>query len=142
MKAFYLEIITPSKTAFSGNVFSVTIPGTLGSFQVLYNHAPLISSFEIGLIKIVLEDNSERFYATSGGTTEVLNNRVLILSESLESPLEIDVNRAKSALSRAQERLKDRANKETDFARAEASLARAMNRINIAAKYRGVTNLI
>ena len=51
MKALHVDIVTPSKTAYDGNVRSITIPGTLGNFQVLYNHAPLMSSFEVGQIK-------------------------------------------------------------------------------------------
>ena len=52
MKELNLEIISPNKIGYSGKVISVTVPGTLGSFQILYNHAPIISSLEIGEIKI------------------------------------------------------------------------------------------
>jgi F-type H+-transporting ATPase subunit epsilon len=130
MKELFLEVITPSKTAYAGNIRAVTIPGTLGSFQVLYNHAPLISSFEIGKIKVVDEDGSIRYFATGGGTVEVLNNKVLVLAESFESPEDINVERAKSALDRAKQRLKEKS-QQLDVDRAQAALARAMNRINL-----------
>ena len=52
MKELKVEIVTPAKIAFDGNVKSITIPGTKGNFQVLFNHAPLMSSFEIGFIKL------------------------------------------------------------------------------------------
>ncbi|MGE5430509.1 MAG: F0F1 ATP synthase subunit epsilon [Syntrophomonadaceae bacterium] len=135
MKELLLEITTPSKVAYTGNIKSVTIPGTLGSFQVLFNHAPLISSFEIGLIKIVEENGSVRYFATGGGTVEVKDNKVLVLAESFEEAMQIDLERAKRAMDRAKERLKDRS-QQFEVDRAQASLARAMNRINIASKYK------
>ncbi|MGE5680343.1 MAG: F0F1 ATP synthase subunit epsilon [Bacillota bacterium] len=130
MKELFLEVITPTKTAYAANIRSVTIPGTLGSFQVLHNHAPLISSFEVGRIKVVDEDGTTKYFATGGGTVEVLNNKVLVLAESFESPEEINVERAKSAKERAQERLKQKS-QHIDIDRARAALARAVNRINI-----------
>jgi len=57
MADLQIEIITPSKITFSGEAKSITIPGTLGSFQVLFNHAPLISTFEIGLVKVNIKEN-------------------------------------------------------------------------------------
>lgn len=135
MKEIHLEVITPSKVAFTGEVKSVTIPGTMGSFQVLYNHAPLLSSFEVGKIKIVDNNGNEKFYATSGGTVEVRDNKVLVLAESFESPEEIILDRARKALERAKGRLSERSNKDIDVDRAQAALSRAMNRINVAGKY-------
>lgn len=134
MKELFLEVITPSKTAYAGNIRSITIPGTMGSFQVLYNHAPLISSFEIGKIKVVDEDNAVRYFATSGGTVEVLNNKVLLLAESFETPAEINLERAKTSLERAKGRLKEK-DQNVDVPRAQAAISRAMNRIDIGNKY-------
>ncbi len=130
-----LEIITPSKFAFKGEVVSATIPGTLGSFQILYNHAPIISSFEIGVIKIVKPDHSINYCATSGGTVEVVNNNIEILADSVEFLENIDLDRAKSALSRAKARLEEVNRHEVDIIRAEAALARAMNRISLVEKH-------
>lgn len=129
MKVFDLEIITPVKKAYQGKVKAVTVPGTLGSFQVLYNHAPLISTLEVGKIKIIDENGNESFYATSGGMVEVLNNKVLVLADTLETPEEIILDRAVDAMKRAKERLKER--KDVDVPRAEAALARAVNRISV-----------
>ncbi len=97
MKEFEVQVITPSKSVYNGKVVSITIPGTLGNFQVLYNHAPLMSSFEIGKIKIVEPDNKTLIFFTGGGTVEVLNNKVLVLAESFESPEEIDTERAQES---------------------------------------------
>ncbi len=131
--SLFLEIITPSKSFYSGEVNAVTVPGTLGSFQVLQNHAPIISTLEIGAIKIEKTDKTAGYFATSGGTVEVMKNRVRILADSVEAVENIDVDRARRALERAQKRLQER-EENLNVARAEASLARAMNRIKLAEK--------
>jgi F-type H+-transporting ATPase subunit epsilon len=131
MKPFNLEIITPSKTAYSGEVNSVHLPGVLGEFQVLYNHAPLMSSFEIGKIRLNDSNDEEVVFATSGGVAEVLHNKVLVLSNAVETPAEIDAERAEKAAARAKERLQLRSNPDIDISRAEIALARAINRLKI-----------
>lgn len=133
MKELNLEIITPSKCAFSGEIRSLTVPGTKGSFQILFNHAPILSSIEIGKIKIVDKGKKEIEFATSGGTVEVLKNKILLLAESVETKDEIDVARAQAAFERAKERLSNRS-KEIDVPRAEGALARAANRLKVAGK--------
>lgn len=134
MKEFSLEIITPSKAAFTKNVTSVTVPGTKGNFQILYNHAPIISSIEIGEIKIVENENKIVRCATSGGTVEVYNNKVIILAETFERADQIDLKRAEESKKRAQERLRLEKRKEFDQLRAEISLKRAINRIKVSSK--------
>ncbi len=75
-----LEIITPDKTIFKGEVDLVQLPGIDGSFEILNNHAPLISALQEGIIKIQ-KGKSEDFFEVKAGVIEVLNNRVLILAE-------------------------------------------------------------
>ena len=133
-EALYLEVITPAKIIFKGNVEAVTIPGVEGSFQVLKNHAPLISVFEIGLVKIKVDKSTTKYFATGGGTVEVLNNEVLVLADSLEAVEEIDIERAKRARERAEDRLTHKS-EDTDLERARAALARAVNRLTLVEKY-------
>lgn len=133
-EVLYLEVITPAKIIFKGDIESVTIPGVEGSFQVLKNHAPLISVFDIGLVKISIGNNKIKYFATGGGTVEVLNNNVLVLADSLEAVEEIDVERAKRARERAQVRL-TQPTEDTDLERARAALARAVNRLTLVEKY-------
>ena len=83
-KKFSLEIVTPKTTVFSGDVTSVTVPGEIGSFQVLVNHAPILSSLSNGTIKIVDTSGSETRYKTSGGFAEVHNNKASIIVENVE----------------------------------------------------------
>ena len=134
MKELYIEIITPSKVAFKGNVKSINIPGVLGNFQVLFNHAPILSSFEIGVIKIVDTENNVTEFSTGGGTVEVLTNKILVLAESLEKKEEIDTARAEEALQRAKDRLSQKNKDNIDAGRAEAALKRAINRLKLSGK--------
>ncbi len=73
-----LEILTPDKTVFSGDVDSVTLPGSGGQFQVLKNHAALVSSLEKGNIKLMVNKIEQQF-EISGGVVEVLNNKIVVL---------------------------------------------------------------
>ena len=134
MAELNLEIITPEKPVLKEQIESVTIPGSLGGFQILKDHAPLISSFEIGIIK-VKNGTSENYFTTSGGTVEVNHNRVLVLADSIEKVSEIDQNRAEQAKQRAEERLKRKHEEDIDEARARAALERALNRLNAVKKY-------
>ena len=130
-KTFKLEIVTPKKIIFSDEVLSFTAPGEVGSFQVLFNHAPLLSSITIG--EVVLRDAQgiESRFATSGGFVEVRTNQVIMLAATAESSDQIDVQRAERARSRAEERLKMHPEK-IDIDRARIALARALNRLRIA----------
>ncbi len=78
----YLEIITPDKTVYQGDVESATLPGTLGIFQVLNNHAPIISSLTKGPVTYVNEEGSHNL-EIDGGVVEVLKNKVVVLAESI-----------------------------------------------------------
>lgn len=75
-----LEIITPDKTIFKGEADLIQLPGIDGFFEILNNHAPLISVLGKGIIK-VKKDKSEDFYEVKAGVVEVLNNKVLVLAE-------------------------------------------------------------
>ena len=130
-----LEIISPDSQVFNDQVESVTIPGTAGSFQVLKNHAPLISTFEIGIIKVKKSGIDTSHYTTSGGTVEVNNNKVLVLSDSIEKVDKIDIDRAEDAKKRAEERLAKKNTETVDVIRAESALNRAVNRIKAYGKY-------
>ena len=134
MNELTLDIVTPSKSVFKGEIKSITVPGTKGSFQVLKNHAPIVSTFEIGMIKVELPDSKNNYYATAGGTIEVLDNEIIVLADSIESVSDIDVERAEKAKQRAKERLANKTS-ETNVLRARAALARAINRLNVREKY-------
>ena len=130
-KTFKLEIISPTKVVFKGDVISISVPGVMGGFQVLYNHAPLLAEIGIGEIKIQKPDGSEEYFATSGGYVDVVNNDVLVLAETVERPIEIDVARAENAKERALKKLSQvRIESDRDITKVE--LERALNRLRIA----------
>ena len=76
-----LEIITPEQTIFSGEASLVQLPGIDGSFEILNNHAPLISALSTGKIKIQDDKKQLQYFEIKGGVVEVLFNKVLVLAE-------------------------------------------------------------
>ena len=76
-----LEIITPEKTLYKGEVILVQLPGLDGSFEILERHAPLISVLAKGKVKVQDDKKETLFFEINGGVIEVLNNKVLILAE-------------------------------------------------------------
>ncbi len=75
-----LDIVTPDRSLFSGEVDLVQLPGLDGSFEILDNHAPLISVLTKGVIKI-LQGKEDDYFEVKGGVVEVLENKVLVLAE-------------------------------------------------------------
>ncbi|MFC2097340.1 ATP synthase F1 subunit epsilon [Bacteroidota bacterium] len=76
-----IEIITPDKEIYSGEVELIKVPGTKGSFEVLNNHAPIISTLEKGAIKIIDKAGKESFFEINSGVIEVQNNKIIVLVE-------------------------------------------------------------
>ncbi len=76
-----LEIISPDKLLFSGEVMMVKVPGSKGSFEILKNHAPIISTLEEGEIKIVANDGTNTTFQINGGVIESKNNKIIVLAE-------------------------------------------------------------
>ena len=78
-----LEIITPDQKVFAGDVKLVKVPGSKGSFEILKNHAPIISTLDNGEVKIIDMQDKTVFYEISGGVIEVKQNNIIILAESV-----------------------------------------------------------
>ena len=76
-----LEIITPEKELFNGEVTSVKFPGTTGGFEVLNNHAPIISTLEKGEIRVITSDNTTENFTINGGVIEMQNNKIIVLAD-------------------------------------------------------------
>jgi F-type H+-transporting ATPase subunit epsilon len=128
------QILTPYGASYTGKAVGVALPGSEGRFEVLVNHAPLMSSLAAG--EVVVRggpDGRVHRFAVSGGFVDVGANTVTVLAEAAESPESIDVSRAEAALERAKSRLAAR-EPGLDAARAEASLSRAMNRLRVAGR--------
>jgi len=78
-----IEIITPDKKIYDGEIKSVRVPGKEGSFQVLKDHAPIISTLDSGSVRMVDQENSEIIYNISGGVIEVKANKIILLADSV-----------------------------------------------------------
>jgi F-type H+-transporting ATPase subunit epsilon len=76
-----VEIINPDKTIFTGEAYLVQLPGKDGSFEIMNNHAPLISVLKEGKVKVLDNNKNPQFFEIKGGVIEVLKNKVLILAE-------------------------------------------------------------
>jgi len=130
-KSFKLEIITPQRVVYSDAVTSFTAPGVMGGFQVLHNHAPMLSALAVGETKLRDEKGVEHRFATSGGFVEVKQNLVVMLADSAEHVEDIDLPRAERARERATNFINGK-HADTDVERAQLALARALNRIRVA----------
>lgn len=83
-----LEILTPERKIFSGDVYGVQLPGIGGSFEVLDKHAPLVSALKDGSLKILMDKtNTTSSYTIKSGFVEVLNNKTTVLVEGAEENL-------------------------------------------------------
>ena len=134
MATFKLEIVTPEKMVFSGEVSAVLAWGVEGQLGILPHHAPLMTMLQPG--DLVIKKGSEEDYLTiSGGFIEVRPDKVIVLADACERAEEIDVTRAEEAKRRAQETLKE-AKTTADLAAAEAALRRSLARIKAVEKIR------
>lgn len=76
-----LEIITPEEKVFEGEVTSVQLPGVTGKFEILNNHAPIISSLTKGRVRVIDTNNNTEHYDINGGVIEMQNNKVIVLAD-------------------------------------------------------------
>lgn len=130
-----VDIVTPERSLFSGQVEMITLPGSLGQMGILPGHAPLLSTLDIGEI-ILKVGNISQYVAVSGGVVEVRPNKVTILADTAETPEDIDAVRAQEALDRAQQLL---ATNPPPHVRPliEAAVRRSTLRLKIARKHQG-----
>jgi F-type H+-transporting ATPase subunit epsilon len=123
-----LEIVTPQGLVFSEEVDEVTASGSEGEFGVLPGHVSFVTTLKIGMLTCK-KGNEIKIFFVNWGYAEVGAEKVMILADSAERSEEIDVERAKAAMKRAEERLKKA--EEVDFVRAESALERAVTRVQI-----------
>jgi len=128
----HLEIVTPDKAVVNEEVKIVMAPGSLGEFGVLIGHTPFLTTLKTGIVRYTDVQGAERYVFVNGGFAEALPDKVTILAESSERREDVDLDRAKSALERAEKRLEEARTKvEIDADRAKAALERAVVRINL-----------
>jgi len=125
-----LELTTPDRRAVELEVTEVIVPGSEGVFTVLYDHTPLLSILDVGVLYAGDVQGQGHFFAVHGGFAEISDNNILVMAQAAEESAEIELERAESARERAERRLNARGESEDiDLARAELALRRAVSRI-------------
>lgn len=127
-----LEVVTPEKIVVSEDAQIVMSPGSEGEFGVLDGHTPFLTTLKTGMIRYKDVAGAERAVFVSGGFAEALPDRVTVLAESAERRRDINIERAKAAMARAEERIgQSVSSNEIDVVRAKAALLRAITRLSI-----------
>ena len=129
-----LEIVTPERLFFSGEVDEVNVPGAEGYLGVLPGHAPLLSELRIGVITYRQENQKSHLFC-SWGFAEVLPDRVSVLAEVAESPDQIDVERARANRDEAEKLLRS-LDENVDYAQIMDALQQAEVQLELAEKKR------
>ena len=127
----HLEIVTPEKRAFTGDVDEVIVPGSEGELGILPHHAPLISLLGQGVLRLKAGGEEQEF-AIFGGFLQVRPDRVVVLAETADMAAEIDLERAERARREAEHVLEGGFVEPADLAAARAALQRALIRIRVA----------
>ena len=128
-----LQLVTPYKRVLSQEVEEVTAPGSVGELGILPGHTPLLTTLKVG--ELVYRQGSETFHvAVNWGYVEVEDDTVTVLVETAEPADQIDLERAKAALSRAEEALKTLSPEDKKFKTMECALERALIRVQVAGK--------
>lgn len=107
-KTFHAQLLTPNGSEFDGEIIGMKVPGTDGKFEMLYNHAPIISTLTYGKVEVHTADDKIITFAVSGGFVEMNNNDVTLLAEEAIKAEKIDVGKAKEELEKAKKALQDK----------------------------------
>ncbi|MDH3356853.1 MAG: F0F1 ATP synthase subunit epsilon [Desulfobacteraceae bacterium] len=126
-----LEVVTPETYVVDEEAQIVVAPGSLGEFGVLIGHTPFLTTLRAGEMHYTDASGAQRYVFVSGGFAEALPDKVTVLAESAERRKDIDIDRAKAAMERAQERLAQSKAENIDFNRAKAAMERALYRIRL-----------
>ena len=126
-----LEIVTPEKLAYQGEVDSVVLPGSEGELGVLPHHAPLVSTLGAGELRL-RKGGQEESFAIVGGFLQVLPDKVVVMAETADIASEIDVEKAQEARRKAEQTLESGYSEGADLAAARASLQAALIQIRVA----------
>ena len=135
-KTFTLRVIVSDKIFYDGKCVQLIIPATDGAMGILANHENMVVAVTNGDMRIQTEDGSWIEAAIGTGFARISNNGAMVLADRAERPEEIDEERAKRALERAQVRLRQRQSLQ-EYHLSQAALSRAMSRLSMSSKYRG-----
>src|SRR6266404_2306121 len=130
-KTFPFEILTLQKLFLRDEARFVIAPGQEGVFEILANHAPFVFALKPGVLRMRLPVGQDQYVAVGTGFLVVQKDRTTVLTRSAERPEEIDVERARRAKERAEQRLEQKSSG-LDLTRAQAALQRALARLKVA----------
>lgn len=137
--AFICDIVTQERIIFTGEVRSVSLPGTEGRMGVLPNHAPLLTTLGYGEIIVRDPDGNEQYIAIGGGFAEVQPDHIIVLADSAEHADEIDLARAENARAQAEKAMAEGVKEDPDkYAQIQAALLRAKVRVDVGRRRSGV----
>jgi len=139
MRTYLLEMVTPDKNFFEGEVEMTIVRTTEGDIGILKDHEPVVAPVSVGAIRVKI-DGEFRDAACSGGFLTIDSERVIVITDAAEWADEIDINRAKDSADRAAKRLEESYD-ELDVLRAKVSMERAMNRIRLSGRSMDHSNL-
>lgn len=130
----HLEIVSPDRVFLNEEVDSAVVRTSAGDVGLMADHIPMVAPVAVGRIKII-QDGKTREAACADGMLRIRGDRALVITEAAEWIEDIDVERARNARARAEQRLKAR-NDQVDLDRAKAALTKALNRIKQAEQYK------
>jgi F-type H+-transporting ATPase subunit epsilon len=133
-KRLGVRLLTPEGPLFDDLAYMVIAPSIEGEVGILPRHTPFIAFLRPGEVRLKLLDDTEQVYATTEGYVSVEEDRVLILTEQAERAEEIDVERARAALERAEAQLVEAGDDDVKRVAAESARRRAENRLRVAEK--------
>ena len=135
MSQFYLKVISSNRIFYEGFCTCLIIPSVDGEKAIMAHHEEVIVAVDNGEMRMQKEEGGEWSYAVLGkGFCMVANNRVTVLADTVERPEEVDANRAKEALERAQERLRQKQSIQ-EYHMTQAAMARALTRLKETEKF-------
>jgi len=126
----HLEIVTPERLAYSGEVDAVTVPGSEGELGILPHHAPLVSTLGVGELRI-RKGGEVEFFAIAGGFLQVRPDKVVVMAETADMASEIDLEKAEAARREAEKALESGYHEGADLSAARAALQQALLRIRV-----------
>jgi len=143
MKLIKFELVTPERVVLKETIVQITAPTKMGEITILPDHIPLVSSLKPGVIEIKKEDGEIEIISVSGGFIEVLRDKIVVLADTAERAYEIDLERAESAYSRAEELMKtERQVDKQTFASITSSIEKQLARTKAVKKWRRTKNIM
>lgn len=137
MSVFRLKIITSRRVFYEGDCHCLIIPGLDGEQAVMAHHEEMIIAIKAGEMRLQVEENGDWEYAAIGqGFCQVAHNRAILLADVIERPEEVDANRAREALERAREKLRQKQSVQ-EYHMTQAAMARALVRLKETERFTG-----